>query len=123
MCNGWFDIIHPGHIALFRQAKEFCDYLIVAINHDASWHKDRQKLFTHDERKIILESIKYIDEVVIFNDPTPLSIINSRKIDIIFKGLDYENVEFSEKATLVQNGIEMMFLKTTDHHSTNLLDK
>lgn len=120
--NGWFDGLHNGHVKLFKQAKDHCDYLIVAINHDTSWTKERTKLFTHDERKELLEAIKYIDEVVIFEETTPERILNDRKIHIVFKGLDYLDKELPEKHILLQKSIELMILKTTDHRSSQLFD-
>ena len=76
--NGCFDYLHPGHVSLFQQAKQQCSKLIVAVNCDNSIKKNKgpfrpkQKLTT---RLQVLNSIPFIDLIVVFSDKTPLGII------------------------------------------------
>ena len=83
--NGCFDYLHPGHISLFQQAKLKCSKLIVAVNSDDSIKKSKgplrpkQKLNT---RLQVLNSIPFIDLIIVFSDKTPLSIIKKIKPNI-----------------------------------------
>ncbi|HOW86831.1 MAG TPA: glycerol-3-phosphate cytidylyltransferase [Candidatus Aminicenantes bacterium] len=62
---GTFDLIHRGHINILRRAKDFGDYLIVALSTDEfTAGKGKQTYYTYEERKQILEAIKYVDEVI-----------------------------------------------------------
>jgi len=80
--NGCFDYLHPGHVSLFQQAKQKCSKLIVAVNSDNSIkkskgpHRPKQKLNT---RLQVLNSIPFIDLIIVFSDRTPLSIIKKIK--------------------------------------------
>jgi len=82
--SGGFDPIHSGHIAYFRSAKSHGDKLIVALNSDAWLEKKKGKFFMpFDERKAIIESIKFVDEVINFKDDSYGSCINAlEKINV-----------------------------------------
>ena len=76
--NGVFDILHVGHIRLFKKAKEYGDTLIVLINSDESVKRLKGKnrpINSQFERMEVLESIKYVDKVGIFWEDTPLEIL------------------------------------------------
>jgi len=91
--NGCFDLLHIGHIELLKYAKSLGDYLVVGINSDKSVKKLKGSLRPINDqltRKIILESIRYIDEVIIFDEDTPLEIIKQIQPNIIVKGGDYK---------------------------------
>jgi len=76
--SGGFDPIHSGHIAYFKSAKSYGDKLIVALNTDAWLEKKKGKSFMpFDERKAIVESIQFVDEVISFEDDTKGSCINA----------------------------------------------
>ena len=68
--NGCFDIIHPGHIDLLQRAKGFGNYLIVGLNSDTSVSRIKPGRPINDQyfRRTILQSIRWVDEVIIFND-------------------------------------------------------
>lgn len=104
--NGCFDILHVGHVELLEYAKSLGEYLIVGINSDESVKKlkgDFRPINKQEDRKKILQSLKSVDEVIIFNEETPLSLIKSIKPDIIVKGGDYkkEDVVGNELAEVV----------------------
>jgi len=91
--NGCFDLLHIGHIELIKYAKSLGDYLVVGINSDNSVKKIKglsRPINNQITRKIILESIRYVDEVVIFDEDTPLKIIKEIQPQIIVKGGDYK---------------------------------
>lgn len=91
--NGCFDLLHVGHIELLRYAKSLGDYLVVGINSDSSIKKLKgptRPINNQQNRKIILESIKFVDEVIIFEDITPLNLIKEIQPNTIVKGGDYK---------------------------------
>ncbi|TYG33824.1 SDR family NAD(P)-dependent oxidoreductase [Lonepinella koalarum] len=61
--SGTFDLFHIGHLNLLRKAKEYCDYLIVGV-HPSAAHKGKETFISFEERKAIVESCKYVDQVV-----------------------------------------------------------
>tara|TARA_R110002020_G_scaffold229529_3_gene440283 strand:+ start:726 stop:1115 length:390 start_codon:yes stop_codon:yes gene_type:complete len=90
--NGCFDILHRGHIELFKYCKSM-GYVIVGLNSDLSVQTlkgEKRPINAEKDRKFILESIKYVDEVVIFEENTPYRLIKHINPDIIVKGGDYE---------------------------------
>ena len=90
--NGCFDILHRGHIELLKHCKSIGKYVIVGLNSDKSVERlkgSTRPLTSQDDRKAILESIKYVDEVIIFNEDTPYNLIKQLEPDIIVKGGDY----------------------------------
>lgn len=92
--NGCFDIIHRGHIELFKYAKSLGDTLIVGIDSDEKVKKDKgltRPINNVIDRKFILESIEYIDKVVIFNDTQGLSdSIEALLPDVMVIGSDWK---------------------------------
>tara|TARA_R100000808_G_C2140257_1_gene148066 strand:+ start:1335 stop:1724 length:390 start_codon:yes stop_codon:yes gene_type:complete len=92
--NGCFDILHRGHIELFKYAHSLGDYLIVGIDSDerVKTSKGDDRPFNRQEdRKFMLESIKYIDKVVVFQTSSELrGMINYFKPDIMVIGSDYK---------------------------------
>jgi D-beta-D-heptose 7-phosphate kinase/D-beta-D-heptose 1-phosphate adenosyltransferase len=91
--NGCFDIIHIGHITLLKKAKSLGDILVVGLNSDESVKKLKGKerpIVPQNERAKILDNIKYVDYVVIFDELTPYKVITEIKPDIIVKGKDYK---------------------------------
>ena len=93
LTNGCLDLLHIGHIELLKFAKSLGNYLIVAINSDDSVKRLKglsRPINNEITRKTILESIKYVDEVVIFNEDTPLEVIKKLQPNIIVKGGDYK---------------------------------
>ena len=90
--NGCFDIIHRGHVELLKFCKTLGDKVIVGINSDKSIKTnkgDKRPINNQSDRLSILESIRYVDEVIIFDETTPHEIIKRIKPDVIVKGGDY----------------------------------
>jgi D-beta-D-heptose 7-phosphate kinase/D-beta-D-heptose 1-phosphate adenosyltransferase len=95
--NGCFDILHPGHIAMFEYARSLGTKLIVAIDSDEKVKQmkgDSRPVNSQDDRKFILEAIRHIDEVIIFNSKDELrELVKMTKPDIMMVGSDYEGKE------------------------------
>ena len=90
--NGCFDIIHRGHVELLKYARSIGDHLVVGINSDESVMKNKGKdrpVNSENDRCAILESFRFVDDVIIFKEDTPINLIKQIKPDIIVKGGDY----------------------------------
>ena len=93
---GAFDIIHPGYIKMFKEAKSYCNNLTVALHQDPTIERPfkLKPIQTVEERKEILLSIKFVDQVRIYNlEVDFLSMLN--EYDIRFLGDDYRNKSFT----------------------------
>ena len=90
--NGCFDILHAGHVDYLKKASNLGDRLIVGLNSDASVTRLKgpsRPINSQEHRKSILEALECVDEVVVFDEDTPLSLIEKIKPDILVKGGDY----------------------------------
>jgi D-sedoheptulose 7-phosphate isomerase len=90
--NGCFDIIHPGHIDLLARARAFGDKLVVGINSDDSVRAIKgagRPLVSQEARAAVLRGLRSVDEVVIYDEPTPQRIIEEIKPDVLVKGGDW----------------------------------
>jgi len=91
--NGCFDVLHSGHIHLFRLAKECGDILIVAVNDDLSVQDlkgSSRPVFPLEERLEVLEAIQAIDYLISFSQPTPRELIQILLPDVLVKGGDWK---------------------------------
>jgi len=90
--NGCFDLLHPGHISLLRQAKAAGDRLVVGLNSDASVARLKgptRPVQDQDARALVLSALDCVDLVVIFGEDTPIDVIEALRPDILVKGADY----------------------------------
>ncbi|MBI2798835.1 MAG: D-glycero-beta-D-manno-heptose-7-phosphate kinase [Gammaproteobacteria bacterium] len=90
--NGCFDILHPGHISLIRQARSACDRLVVALNSDSSVRQikgDGRPVNDERARALVLASLADVDAVILFEEQTPLTLIQQLLPDVLVKGADY----------------------------------
>lgn len=118
---GSFDIIHPGYIKLFKDAKSVCDWLILGLHNDPSIERPNTKIkpvHTIKERYEILRSIKYIDSILIYNTEDDLyRILTTNNIDIRIMGSDYEGKDFTGKDL----NMEVYYHKRDHKYSTTRL--
>jgi D-glycero-beta-D-manno-heptose 1-phosphate adenylyltransferase len=90
--NGCFDILHPGHIASLSDAALEADFLIVGLNSDASAKRlkgEGRPVMDENSRALMLASLLMVDAVVIFDEDTPLELIEMVRPDVLIKGGDY----------------------------------
>ena len=104
--NGCFDILHRGHVEYLKATKELGNYLIVGINSDSSVKRLKgldRPVNKQEDRVAVLQAIKYVDEVIVFDEDTPYRLIKEVKPDIITKGGDYtqDNVVGNDIARVV----------------------
>ena len=112
---GTFDLIHHGHINILRRAKDLGDYLIVGLSSDEfNAIKGKAAYHSYEERKLILEAIKYVDEVIPeHNWGQKVSDIKDHNVDLFVMGSDWEN-KFDE----LKEHCEVIYLPRTDGIST-----
>ena len=92
--NGCFDLLHEGHVSLIKYAKSLGDELVVGLNSDYSIQKIKglnRPINNQSIRKLILESFRDIDKVILFDDETPYELIKEIKPDLLVKGGDYKS--------------------------------
>lgn len=90
--NGCFDLIHPGHASLLQQARAACDRLVVGLNTDASVQRLKgpdRPVQSEQARATVLAALSAVDAVVLFDEDTPLTLIDAIRPDVLVKGADY----------------------------------
>lgn len=90
--NGCFDLLHPGHVSQLAQARAVCDYLVVALNTDASIRSLKgpyRPIQSEQARATVLAALASVDLVVLFDDDTPVEVIRALRPDVLVKGKDY----------------------------------
>ena len=90
--NGCFDLIHPGHVRLLSEARAACDRLVVALNTDASVKRLKgptRPLQNEMARATVMASMSPVDLVILFDEDTPLEMIQALRPDVLVKGSDY----------------------------------
>ena len=120
--NGCFDIIHPGHISLLHCAKNECDKLVVGLNSDSSVAKLKGKdrpIQKENARATVLSALKDVDVVIIFNEETPIKLIELIKPDVLIKGGDYKIDEIVGAEFIQQNGGRVVLSDYKNGHSTS----
>lgn len=93
VANGCFDLLHPGHVALIQEAAGACDRLIVALNSDASVRRlkgPRRPVQDEKARAAVIGAIRGVSAVVVFDEDTPLELVQALQPDILVKGADYK---------------------------------
>ncbi len=118
-----FDLLHSGHIAMLREAKEHCDYLIVGLQTDPTIDRPDEKnrpVQSLVERNLQLSAVKYVDEIVTYQTEQDLiDILNMYHIDIRILGEEYREKDFTGKETCRKRGIDLYFNKRDHRFSTS----
>ncbi len=120
--NGCFDLLHSGHIHIFREAKKRGDVLIVAVNDDASVRKIKgpsRPIFPLDERLEILEALEEIDFLVSFSEETPQKIIASILPDVLVKGGDWKIDEVVGRKEVEEAGGKVAIIPYLEGYSSS----
>ena len=120
--NGCFDLLHSGHIHIFKEAKKQGDVLIVAVNDDASVRKIKgpsRPIFPLDERLEILESLEEIDYLVSFFEETPQKIIASLLPDVLVKGGDWKIDEVVGRKEVEEAGGKVVIVPYLEGYSSS----
>lgn len=122
--NGCFDILHPGHLFSLAQTAKEADYLIVGLNSDQSVQRlkgpSRPINNTHS-RAIVLANLMVVDLVVVFEEDTPLELIQSLMPDVLVKGGDYTIEQIVGAKEVIDGGGKVIINPIVDGFSTTQL--
>ena len=122
--NGCFDLIHQGHVDYLSRARDLGDLLIVGLNSDASVKRlkgDGRPISNETSRARVLASFSFVDYVVVFDEDTPLSLIEAIVPDILVKGGDYSRDTVVGADFVEQNGGRLELLSLVQGESTTRL--
>lgn len=123
--TGVFDMFHVGHLNILRRAKEQCDYLIVGVSTDelVKNYKNKTPIIPFEERKAILEAIKYVDKVVPQENRDKYSAYEKYEFNVMFVGDDWKgNSLFEEVEKKFKNvGVEVVYFPYTKGTSSTIL--
>lgn len=119
--NGCFDILHEGHIFSLNQAASEADILIIGVNSDQSVKRlkgPERPINNEISRSIMLSNLSVVDAVVIFEENTPLTLIQSLMPDVIVKGGDYTIDQIVGSKEVIANGGRVVINPIVEGFST-----
>ena len=120
--NGCFDLLHPGHIHLLKTAASSCDRLVIGLNSDASVKRlkgETRPIQDEDRRAAVLAQLPFVDGVAVFEQDTPLELIETLQPDFIFKGGDYTPDTVVGAEIAAARGGDVIIIPTLASHSTS----
>ena len=123
---GVFDLFHVGHLNLLRRAKEICDYLIVGVSTDELVsYKYKKAVICFDERKAIIEAIRYVDLVVPQENMDKMGAWDKYRFDVMCVGDDWKNTEkwneYEKKFREI--GVDILYFPYTKGTSSTLINE
>lgn len=124
LANGCFDIVHKGHIEILRFAKSLGGKLVVAMNSDESVRRlkgTERPINKEYDRKSVLQSIKYVDEVVIFDEDKPTELIKKLRPNVVVKGGEWTAEEVRRRDEIPDDVQVKIFPLLSGHSSTNII--
>lgn len=117
---GVYDLLHVGHVELFRKAKALGDYLIVAVQDSEvvkAYKPEAQMVYNTEERCYMVRAIRYVDEVVVYRDVS--DIVQEVDFDVFAKGPDQSHEGFQKAVSWCQaHGRQVVVLPRTEGIST-----
>ena len=123
--TGVYDMFHIGHLNIIRRAKELCEHLIVGVTTDELCERRKHKLpiIPFEDRKAIVQAIRYVDEVVAQVDMDKIKPVKEHKADAVFVGSDWKGTpawnEYEKQFAEV--GCTVVYLDHTDGISSSIL--
>jgi rfaE bifunctional protein nucleotidyltransferase chain/domain len=125
--NGCFDILHVGHVRYLREARKMGDFLILALNSDASVRAikgNKRPLVPEGERAEIAASLEAVDYVTLFDETTPLKLIEYLRPDCLVKGGDWkEEAVVGGDAVRSWGGKVVLIPEVEGASTTNIVEK
>jgi D-beta-D-heptose 7-phosphate kinase/D-beta-D-heptose 1-phosphate adenosyltransferase len=119
--NGCFDLLHPGHISLLEQARRSADRLIVGLNADLSIRRlkgPNRPVQGEVARATVLAAVKSVDAVVIFDEDTPIHLIETLEPNVLVKGADYTVATVVGADIVLKRGGKVILADLLTGHST-----
>lgn len=125
--NGCFDILHRGHVDCLGKAAAFGDFLVVGVNTDAGTRRlkgPQRPINREADRLLLLAALEVVDAVLLFDDETPINLINALRPDVLAKGGDY-NIDtiVGAKEVLGWGGAVEVIPYEQGYSTTGLIEK
>lgn len=125
VANGCFDLIHPGHVSLIRQAAEVCDRLVMALNTDTSVRRLKgptRPIQAETARAEVMGALRGVAAVVLFDEDTPYDLIKALQPDVLVKGADYtEELVIGADIVRARGGTVLLAALTPGQSTTRLM--
>ncbi len=125
--NGCFDILHAGHVRYLTAAAELGDFLIIGLNSDASVRRlkgEGRPIVSEADRAEVLEGLRAVDIVTIFDEPTAEELIRLVRPDVYVKGGDYSLDKLPEAKIVQELGGRVELIPFVEGHSTtNVIER
>lgn len=122
--NGCFDLVHLGHIDYLEKARNLGDKLVLGLNTDASVSRIKGPLrpvVNQEARARLMAALSFVDTVILFDEPTPLQLIEAIKPDILVKGDDYSIETIVGADFVLANGGDVKTIALVEGYSTTKL--
>jgi D-beta-D-heptose 7-phosphate kinase / D-beta-D-heptose 1-phosphate adenosyltransferase len=122
--GGCFDLLHPGHLSLLRQARAQGDALVVCVNSDESVRRRKgpgRPIMPAAGRIALLEALEPVDAVITFDEDTPATLLETVRPDVWVKGGDYTVSELPEEPVVRRHGGRVVIIPLLDGYSTSRL--
>jgi rfaE bifunctional protein nucleotidyltransferase chain/domain len=124
LTNGCFDLLHPGHVALFEAARAQGDILVVALNSDRSVREIKgpdRPVVPEAERAETLLALEAVDRVVVYDEPTPLAVIAALGPDVLVKGVDWALDRIVGREEVERSGGRVVRVDLVEGRSTSAI--
>ncbi len=125
--TGVFDLFHIGHLNILKMAKEQCDFLVVGVSTDelVKSYKNKTPVIPFEQRKAIVESIRYVDKVVSQTNMDKIEAWKDIHYDALFHGDDWKGSKMygDIEAKLSDLGVDMVFIAHTDGVSSTMISE
>ncbi len=124
--GGCFDLVHAGHVAMLDDARRLGDCLVVLLNSDDSVRRLKgpgRPLQSQDDRAAVLRSLGSVDDVIVFEEDTPVAALEALRPDVFVKGGDYTVADLPEAAALRRWGGNAVVVPYLPGRSTTRLVK
>lgn len=121
-----FDLLHAGHVAMLREAKEVCDYLICGLQVDPSLDRAEKNspVQTLVERHVQLSGVKYVDEIICYqSEDDVIDILEMFNVDVKIMGAEYRDQDFTGKAVCERKNIQLYYNNRSHRFSSSDLRK
>ncbi|HZR26069.1 MAG TPA: D-glycero-beta-D-manno-heptose 1-phosphate adenylyltransferase [Vicinamibacterales bacterium] len=122
--NGVFDILHPGHVRYLQDARKLGDRLIVGINSDRSVRQIKgasRPINPESERAEVLRALQCVDDVIVFDEPTPHELIVRVQPDVLVKGADWAADEIVGRDVVEAKGGRVVRIAIAEGYSTTAI--
>jgi D-beta-D-heptose 7-phosphate kinase / D-beta-D-heptose 1-phosphate adenosyltransferase len=122
--NGCFDLLHPGHVRLLRQAAALGEFLVIGLNSDSSVRRLKgpsRPINPAEARAEVLSALEAVGAITVFDEDTPLELITAIRPEILVKGGDYRPEEVVGRAEVEAAGGRLVLIPLVEGHSTTTM--